>query len=210
MPEAKQLIREAEALFQKLDNLPLARRVEVINGIRQRLHEHSPFANEPADCVQWVPGEEVRGNDYNPNTVVPPEMKLLALSVEADGFTQPIVVHRTDTEHYEIVDGFHRHKIGTRPGAIKRRLHGFLPVVTIRASRADQTDRIASTIRHNRARGIHGVAPMTDIVIALLQAGWADKDVARELGMDPEEVFRFKQVSGLPELFRNRGYSSWD
>ncbi|KND62070.1 Co-activator of prophage gene expression IbrB [Candidatus Burkholderia verschuerenii] len=182
-----------------------------INGIRQHLHEHSPFADEPTDCVQWVPGDEVQGNEYNPNTVAPPEMKLLTLSVEADGFTQPIVVHQIDGHRYEIVDGFHRHRVGSRSAAIKRRLHGFLPVVTIRAARADQTDRIASTIRHNRARGIHGVAPMTDIVVSLLRAGWSDADIAKELGMDPEEVFRFKQVSGLPDLFQKQPYSrSWD
>ncbi|WP_346655318.1 ParB/RepB/Spo0J family partition protein [Pseudomonas sp. RW10S2] len=205
------MILDAETLFQRLDTLPLFRRVELINTLRQRLHEHSPFVGEPADCVQWVPAETVQGNAYNPNSVAPPEMKLLARSVEAEGFTQPIVVHQTGSDRYEIVDGFHRHKVGSRSAAIKRRLRGFLPVVTIRASRTAEADRIAATIRHNRARGIHGVAPMTDIVVTLLRAGWTDADVAHELGMDAEEVFRFKQVAGLPELFKDHPYSkAWD
>ncbi|WP_245978866.1 IbrB-like domain-containing protein [Solilutibacter pythonis] len=161
--------------------------------------------------MQWVPCDQVEGNDYNPNTVAPPEMKLLALSIDADGFTQPIVAHQETEEHYVIVDGFHRQRVGKKAGRIRQRLHGHLPVVAIRAARENQADRIASTIRHNRARGVHGALPMTDIVVMLLRAGWDEIDVARELGMDDDEVLRFKQVSGLPELFRDHKYSpSWD
>jgi len=185
--------------------------VEAINRIRQHLHEHSPFADEPVDCVQWVPCDQVEGNDYNPNTVAPPEMKLLTLSIDTDGFTQPIVAHQEAEDHYVVVDGFHRQQVGKKPGRIRKRLHGYLPVVSIRAARENQSDRVAATIRHNRARGVHGVLPMTDIVVMLLRAGWNEIDVARELGMDDDEVLRFKQVSGLPELFRDHEYSSsWD
>ncbi|WP_374008251.1 IbrB-like domain-containing protein [Delftia lacustris] len=205
------LMERAESLFLELDGLPLNQLVDAINRIRLLLREHSPFADEPVDCVQWVPCEQVEGNDYNPNTVAPPEMKLLTLSVDADGFTQPIVAHQEAVDRYVIIDGFHRQRVGKKQGSIRQRLHGYLPVVSIRAARENQADRIASTIRHNRARGVHGVLPMTDIVVSLLRAGWQEIDVARELGMDDDEVLRFKQVSGLPELFRNHQYSSsWD
>ncbi|THF67010.1 hypothetical protein E6C76_01045 [Pseudothauera nasutitermitis] len=211
MPEVTKLTERAEALFRELDRLPLEQRVEAINRIRQCLHEHSPFAGEPVDCVQWVRGDQVEGNDYNPNTVAPPEMRLLALSIEADGFTQPIVAHQAGKDRFVIVDGFHRQRVGKKPGRIQQRLHGYLPVVAIRAARESEADRIAATIRHNRARGVHGVLPMTDVVVTLLQAGWREAEVARELGMDDDEVLRFKQVSGLPELFRDHVYSwSWD
>lgn len=195
----------------ELDSLPLARRIEAINRIRLRLREHSPFSEEPVDCVQWVPGEQVQGNDYNPNTVAPPEMRLLEHSIAKDGYTQPIVTHPFPEGRRMVVDGFHRQTVGRKPGPIRERLHGYLPVVDIRHERGDEANRIAATIRHNRARGVHGVLPMTDIVVMLLQSGWKDGDVVRELGMDADEVLRFKQVSGLPELFRNHDYSkSWD
>ncbi|MCP1848134.1 MULTISPECIES: IbrB-like domain-containing protein [unclassified Bradyrhizobium] len=211
MQQVAKLVQRAEGLFRELDSLPLGQRVEAINRIRQHLHAHSPFADEPVDCVQWVRCDRVHGNDYNPNTVAPPEMQLLTLSVEADGFTQPIVTHEEAPNYYVVVDGFHRQQVCKKPGSIRKRLRGYVPVVSIRAGRKDQADRIAATIRHNRARGVHGVLPMTDIVVMLLRAGWNEIDVARELGMDVEEVLRFKQVSGLPELFRDHKYSpSWD
>lgn len=211
MPQVMHLTDRAEALFSELDMLPLSRRAEAINQIRQRLHEHSPFADEPVDCVQWVRGEQVKANDYNPNSVATPEMKLLELSIDADGFTQPIVTHREQQKGHVVVDGFHRQKIGKKQGPIRKRLHGYLPVVSIRSGRTATADRIAATIRHNRARGVHSVLPMTDIVVRLLQAGWSEVDVARELGMDDDEVLRFKQVSGLPGLFKDHDYSrSWD
>jgi len=212
MSHVANLTNRAKALFRELDDLPLAQRVEALNQIRKHLHEHSPFADEPVDCVQWVPADTVQGNDYNPNTVAPPEMRLLELSIAADGYTQPIVTHQDSPEdHYVIVDGFHRQRVGKKTGAIRKRLKGYLPIVSIRSSRGEVADRIAATIRHNRARGVHGVMPMTDIVVTLLQAGWHERDVARELGMDDEEVLRFKQVSGLPELFRHHEYSpSWE
>lgn len=214
MPQSEQmlgLMQRAEALFQELDQLPLALRVEAINTIRRKLCEHSPFADEPVDCVQWVPADQVESNDYNPNTVAPPEMRLLERSIEADGYTQPIVTHHPEEERFIVVDGFHRQRVGRKAGPIRKRLHGYLPVVSIRSERSSAADRIAATIRHNRARGVHGVLPMTDIVVALLRDGWSEADVARELGMDDDEVLRFKQVSGLPELFRDREYSkSWE
>ena len=211
MAQPKTLTERAEALFGELHGLPLAERIEAINRIRRLLHAHSPFAEEPVDCVQWVRAERVAGNDYNPNTVAPPEMRLLRLSIESDGFTQPIVAYPQADGRYEVVDGFHRLRVGSAKGALRQRLHGYLPIAAIRAGREGDSERIAATIRHNRARGVHGVLPMTAIVVTLLKAGWSEADVARELGMDNDEVLRFKQVSGLPELFREHVYSrSWE
>ncbi|MFY1920830.1 IbrB-like domain-containing protein [Achromobacter xylosoxidans] len=211
MPHAANLTSRARLLFNELRSLPLRERIEAINQIRQCLHEHSPFAAEPVDCVLWVPGEQVQANDYNPNTVAPPEMRLLELSIDADGYTQPIVAHPDGQDGYVVVDGFHRQRVGKKKGPIRQRLHGYLPVVAIRPGRDATADRIAATIRHNRARGVHGVMPMTDIVVRLVRAGWNDADIARQLGMDPDEILRFKQVSGLPEMFLDHHYSrSWE
>lgn len=211
MPNVTDLENRARTLFEELRALPLKTRIDAINRIRRCLHEHSPFAAEPVDCVQWVPGTHVEANDYNPNSVAPPEMRLLELSIGADGYTQPIVAHHVATNRYVVVDGFHRQRVGKKKGPIQARLHGYLPLVAIRPGRDAAADRIAATIRHNRARGVHGVMPMTDIVVRLLQAGWNEADIARQLGMDDDEVLRFKQVSGLPELFLDHGYSrSWE
>ncbi|MBH9397593.1 ParB-like nuclease domain-containing protein [Pseudomonas aeruginosa] len=210
MPQTTTLAERAEALFRELDDLPLAERIETLNRIRGLLHAHSPFADQPVDCVQWVRAEQVAGNDYNPNSVAPPEMRLLRLSIEADGFTQPIVAYPPADGRFEVVDGFHRLRVGSGKG-LRQRLHGYLPLASIRPSRTGGSERIAATIRHNRARGVHGVLPMTAIVVSLLRAGWSEADVARELGMDNDEVLRFKQVSGLPEMFRDHEYSrSWE
>ncbi|HBN8233001.1 TPA: ParB-like nuclease domain-containing protein [Pseudomonas aeruginosa] len=210
MPQTTTLAERAEALFRELDDLPLVERIETLNRIRGLLHAHSPFADQPVDCVQWVRAEQVAGNDYNPNSVAPPEMRLLRLSIEADGFTQPIVAYPQADGRFEVVDGFHRLRVGSGKG-LRQRLHGYLPLASIRPSRTGGSERIAATIRHNRARGVHGVLPMTAIVVSLLRAGWSEADVARELGMDNDEVLRFKQVSGLPEMFHDHEYSrSWE
>jgi len=204
------MVHRAELLFKELAGLPLAEKVEAINAIRRSLHAHSPFASEPVDFVEWVPSKFVLGNDYNPNTVAPPEVKLLLHSIEVDGFTQPIVAHQEGSNSV-VVDGFHRQQVGKTSPPIKTRLHGYLPVVKIRSERGALVDRIAATIRHNRARGMHGVQPMTQVVVTLLKAGWSEELVAQRLGMDAEEVLRFKQVAGLPELFKTHDYSrSWD
>lgn len=211
MYQLTDLLTRTATLFQELANLPLKQRITAINQMRQQLSAYSPFANEPVDCVQWVAADQIEGNDYNPNTVAPPEMRLLELSIDADGYTQPIVAHRAQSQQYIVVDGFHRQRVGKKAGPIRKRLHGYLPIVCIRSDRSDVADRVAATIRHNRARGVHSVLPMTDIVVTLLQTGWQETDIARELGMDTDEVLRFKQVSGLPELFRHSEYSkSWD
>jgi ParB-like chromosome segregation protein Spo0J len=208
------LVSRAEALFSEIDAMSLEDRVAAINALRRALHQHSPFADEPVDCVLWVRADSVAGNDYNPNTVAPPEMRLLERSIRADGYTQPIVTFpdpREDGRAHTVIDGFHRTRVGKESPAVRERVKGYLPITEVRADRHDLKDRVAATIRHNRARGVHGVLPMTDIVANLIRAGWSDTEVARELGMDADEVLRFKQVSGLPELFGNHIYSrAWE
>lgn len=160
----------------------------------------------PVSRVQWVPADKVQANDYNPNSVAAPEMRLLRLSIESDGFTQPIVVWWDEERGvYEVVDGFHRHLVGKDLGLEK------LPVVVINEDRADKGDRIASTIRHNRARGKHAVDAMSEIVMELARRNWSDAKIARELGMDADEVLRLKQITGLAEMFADREFSeAWE
>lgn len=189
----------------------LADRVELINALRRELHEVSPFRSEPVDLVQWVPNDSVRANDYNPNSVAPPEMELLRLSIMADGYTQPIVTDADTDGGREVIDGFHRSRVGKELADVRERVSGYLPVVQIKAERADRSDRIASTIRHNRARGKHSVTAMSDIVIELKRRNWSNDKIGRELGMEADEVLRLCQMTGLAELFADDDFSmSWD
>lgn len=191
-------------------NLPIAERVNLINRIRALTHAYSPFASEPVDCVLWQPSESLRANDYNPNSVAPPEMKLLELSILEDGYTQPIVGWR-DKDSIEVVDGFHRNRVGRESADVRARIHGYLPVVIANQERLEKGDRMASTIRHNRARGKHKVEAMSDIVIELKKRNWSDEKIANNLGMEPDEVLRLCQMSGLSELFSDEEFSmSWD
>lgn len=194
----------------ELAGLPLEQQVEALNRLRAMLHEAGPFAGEPVDLVQWAPADDVRPNDYNPNAVAPPEMRLLRHSIRVDGYTQPIVAWRNG-HGLGVVDGEHRSRVGKEDKAVRERVRGYLPVVEVNRGRTDARDRMAATIRHNRARGVHGVMPMAEIVAAMLREGWADDEIARELGMDADEVLRFKQQVALPELFRNHAYSAaWE
>jgi len=181
-------------------NMPggLDERVALINALRRVLHEAGPFAGEPVDFVEWVPAAGVQANDYNPNSVAPPEMELLRLSIMADGFTQPIVANDEDGIRV-VVDGFHRNRVGKECADVTERVRSYLPVVQIRADREDRGDRIAVTIRHNRARGKHQVTAMSEIVLELKRRNWSDKKIGKELGMDPDEVLRLAQISGLAE-----------
>jgi hypothetical protein len=210
-PVAEQILSEAKSLFVRLAALDFDSRVETLNALRSELREHSPFKSEPVDCVSWVKAERVTANDYNPNSVAPPEMKLLAHSITEDGYTQPIVSWGREDGINEVVDGFHRHRVGKEVAAVRERVHGYLPVVTINDARQDKTDRIASTIRHNRARGKHKVEAMSDIVIELKRRNWSDEKIGRELGMDPDEVLRLCQITGLAEAFGDQEFSqAWE
>ena len=204
------IIDKARGIADDLALLPESDRIEALNQVRELLHEVSPFRSEPVDCVLWVRGEDVQANDYNPNVVAPPEMRLLELSIEADGFTQPIVSFPVNG-HREVIDGFHRNLVAKQSRKIRERLRGYLPVTTVRTERQSREDRIASTIRHNRARGQHQVGDMSDIVVELSRRNWSDEKIGRELGMEPDEVLRLKQISGLAEMFADREFSeAWE
>ncbi|HDR2162694.1 TPA: ParB-like nuclease domain-containing protein [Enterobacter cancerogenus] len=200
----QRLIKEMATYLQ---SLPESERIEAINAFRQALHEISPFREQPIDCVLWVKQDEISANDYNPNNVAPPEKRLLSQSLEIDGFTQPIVVTENAPHHFEIVDGFHRHEIGKTRAALKRQLKGYLPVTCLRKERQEKHDRMAATIRHNRARGRHQINAMSDIVRELSLLDWSDEKIGKELGMDSDEVLRLKQINGLLEMFADRRYS---
>ena len=201
---------QIEMLIENLESLDLSDKIEAINELKLKLQKISPFMDEPVDCVQWVKEDLVIANDYNPNTVAPPEMELLHTSIQEDGYTQPIVVYQHDGI-YEVVDGFHRNRVGKEYSDIKERIHGYLPVTIINDDRHDKADRIASTIRHNRARGKHKVEAMSDIVIELKRRNWSDKKIAKELGMDADEVLRLTQITGLAEMFKDKEFSqAWE
>jgi ParB-like chromosome segregation protein Spo0J len=209
-PAIDEMTAEIESWCNRLRQLEFSASVDVLNAARRMMHEASPFRSEPVDCVCWVSVESVQANDYNPNSVAPPEMKLLERSISADGYTQPIVSWRRD-ETYEVVDGFHRHRVGKESQEVKDRIHGYLPVVVINSSREEKGDRMAATIRHNRARGKHRVDAMSEIVIDLKRRRWSDEKIGKELGMDPDEVLRLTQVSGLAEMFADREFSeAWE
>ena len=187
-----------------------ATRVERINAVREAVAKHSPFHSEPVDFVRWVPADDVIANDYNPNQVAPPEMELLAHSIMADGYTQPIVAMDGGLD-YVVIDGFHRHRVGKENEGVRQRVRSYLPIVVIRADREDRGDRIAATIRHNRARGKHQVTGMSEIVLELKRRNWSDKKIGKELGMDPDEVLRLAQISGLAEAFKDHEFNeAWE
>jgi hypothetical protein len=197
--------------IERIDETDQHELISNINRIKEALHKKSPFKNEPVDFVKWVPNEAVYSNDYNPNVVAPPEMELLKISIDSDGYTQPIVTMEDCDGRREVIDGFHRHRVGKEVESIRERVLGYLPVVQIRSEQSDKTDRIASTIRHNRARGKHKTDAMSDIVIELSRRNWSDEKIAKNLGMDADEVLRLKQISGLAELFSDEDFSkSWE
>lgn len=196
--------------FQFIESLPIDEKVAVLNYLRAALHELSPFKDEPVDFVRWVPADLVKANDYNPNAVAPTEMELLRVSIMADGYTQPIVTNLEDGARV-VVDGFHRNRVGKECADVKERVHGFLPVVQIKESQAGKDNRMAATIRHNRARGKHKVEAMSDIVMELKRRFWSDEKIGKELGMDPDEVLRLAQITGLSTLFSDREFSeAWE
>jgi ParB-like chromosome segregation protein Spo0J len=180
------------------------------NTIKEMLHQYSPLKDNPVDCVLWVKSGDVFSNDYNPNSVAPPEMELLKHSILEDGYTQPIVTWPHDNK-FEVIDGFHRNRVGKECAEVTSRVLGYLPVVKIRKSQEDKNDRIASTIRHNRARGKHKVEAMSDIVVELKRRNWSDVKIAKNLGMDEDEVLRLCQITGMAELFADADFSkAWD
>ena len=166
-------------------------------------------SNSPVYGVIAVPVEKIRANEYNPNRVAPPEMKLLYDSIKEDGYTMPIVCYyREKDDVYEIVDGFHRYSVMMQYPDIYAREGGMLPVSVINKP---IEERMASTIRHNRARGSHNIDLMSNIVAELVEMGKSNDWISKHLGMDPDEIIRLKQITGLADLFKDEEFSkSWE
>lgn len=158
----------------------------------------------PVYNIKAIPIEDIQANSYNPNHVAPPEMRLLYESIKEDGYTMPIVVYPLDNGKYEIVDGYHRYTVMLTHKDIYEREGGLLPCSVIDK---DKSNRMASTIRHNRARGSHSIELMMNIVGELKKAGMSDAWIMKEIGMDADELLRYKQLSGLAELFKDREFS---
>jgi ParB-like chromosome segregation protein Spo0J len=159
----------------------------------------------PVYNVKPVPIEKIRANAYNPNAVAPPEMELLYKSILEDGYTQPIVCcYIKDIDIYEVIDGYHRYLIMKNHKDIYKRENGKMPVVTLDK---DLNNRMASTIRHNRARGTHGIELMVNIVADLKEAGMSDAWIMKNIGMDADELLRLKQISGLISIFADKEFS---
>lgn len=206
----KSLTKSINSLISEISEFDLDDKVSIINDVRECLHGLSPFSKEPVDFVRWVKNDTVNSNDYNPNSVAPPEMELLRLSIESDGYTQPIVSWE-DEGCTEVIDGFHRHRVGKECEDIQARIHGYLPIVSVNNDSTGRNDRIASTIRHNRARGKHKIDAMSDIVIELKRRNWSPKKIGIQLGMDQDEVLRLCQITGLGEMFKDKEFSeAWE
>lgn len=199
-----------QLILNHLNVADLNEKILIINELRELIHQNSPFKNEPVDYVKWVKCDDVIANDYNPNKVAPPEMELLEISIMNDGYTQPVVTFPNDGK-IEVVDGFHRTRVSKESKIVKSRVFGYTPTVIIRKKQSDKNDRIASTIRHNRARGKHQIDAMSEIVLELKNRNWKNERIARELGMDEEEILRLCQISGLQDIFKDDDFSkSWE
>jgi len=207
MNNLESTLKSVCSFLDSMGDTPLIDRVEAINSLREAIHKRSPFMAEPVDFVRWVPGETVVANDYNPNKVAPPEMQLLEVSIISDGYTQPIVTFGNN-DTIEVIDGFHRNRVGKESKIVKDRIHGFLPIVAIRSEQSGKDARMASTIRHNRARGKHQVSAMSEIVLELKNRNWNNAKIAKNLGMDEDEILRLCQISGLEQMFSDKDFSS--
>lgn len=198
------LVHDLKEEINKIKNID--EKINVINHVNEELSDVSPF-HEPINQIRWVKSDNVHANEYNPNKVATPEMELLYNSIKLDGYTQPIVAYKISDAEYEIVDGFHRNRVGKEHGDINKRLHGYLPLTIIDKP---LDERMGSTIRHNRARGSHQIRSMSEIVLDLSKSGWTDEEISDKLGMEMDEVLRLKQITGLKEAFQNHTFSkSW-
>jgi len=198
-------LREAIAEIKNVDE-----KIDTLNTVRKELHSVSPLKHHPVDYVFWVKSTDVEANTYNPNSVAPPEMELLKRSIVEDGYTMPIVSFK-DKDAIKIVDGFHRRQIERNHKEVSTSTHGFVPLTDVRKSQYGTSDRMASTIRHNRARGTHNIDLMSTIVAELVEMGKGDRWICEHIGMSADELLRLKQITGLAALFQNKSFSaSWD
>ena len=204
------LAEKMKSICEQIAALPLPDQVEALNRARAMLHEVSPFKQEPVDLVLWVEEDRVTPNTYNPNVVYRPELKLLKTSVETYGMTYPLAVHSGKQGYqadagYVVVDGEHRYITITANKQISARQHGYVPVASLNTK--TEEDRMAATVAFNRARGVHKLDSMTDIVLSMLRAGWTDDEIAQAMGMDADEILRMKQVSGIAEAYTRPNFN---
>jgi ParB-like chromosome segregation protein Spo0J len=195
--------------LDEIEKLEGQARLEAIENAREALHNLSPVCGQPVDRIRWVPVDMVEPNDYNPNSVAKVELGLLYTSILHDGYTQPVVtIWDAEKEKYVIVDGFHRYFTCRNNQDIRDRNLGYLPVVVL-----DKpiNDRMASTVRHNRARGKHSIDGMSNMVFQMLENGWSEAEICAELGMEAEEVLRLKHITGFSRLFEDVEYKkAWE
>lgn len=201
MADIKQQIKEA---FDKADD-----QIAFLNDLREYIHEELSPVKQPIDFVQWVKVEDVEPNDYNPNSVAKVEMGLLYKSIKHDGYTQPVVaIYDESRKKYVIVDGFHRYFTCKTNEDIRERNKGYLPLTVIKK---DINERMAATVRHNRARGEHSVKGMSNMVFEMLSNGWTEEEVCNHLGMDAEEILKLKHITGFSKLFADTEYKkAWE
>lgn len=183
--------------------------IELINSIMDVVFRYHPFKHNPVSRVRYIPLSKIHANTYNPNSVAQQEMRLLHTSIKEDGYTMPVVTYYdSDKDEYTIVDGFHRYTVDMKYRDINTLNKGYLPVVVIEK---DLADRMASTVRHNRARGKHAVEGMSNIVFQMLKEGKSDAEVCIELGLEVDELIRLKHITGFAKLFEGAKYSnSWE
>lgn len=184
-------------------------KIKFLNDLKEFIHKEISEIQQPIDFVRWIPVEKVSPNDYNPNSVAKIEMGLLYKSIKHDGYTQPIVtIYDQENDKYVIVDGFHRYFTCKTNKDIYERNKGYLPCVVIEK---DINERMAATVRHNRARGEHSVAGMGNMVFEMLENGWSESEICNHLGMEPEEILKLKHITGFSRLFENVNYQkSWE
>ena len=193
-------------IIPDIDNLSQDQIIEKMNQIKIILHENWPFKNEPVDCVIWVKNEEVVANNYNPNEVAPPEMDLLKISIWEDWYTQPIVTMKENDKN-TVIDWFHRSRVWKESENIRNRVYWYLPIVLIREDKEGIDCRMASTIRHNRARWTHKVHSMSEIVLELKKRNWSDEKISKQLWMWKDEVLRLSQIQWLADMFKDKEFS---
>lgn len=191
-----------------LPDLPFDEKVKVFNDITQQLYDWLGL-NHPSLNVHLIPVDRVKGNNYNPNRVAPPEMELLKLSIRRDGMTMPVVVSaEKENDLWIVVDGFHRTTVAEHSKDVRESLKGYLPVSMLKKS---LEERVTSTVRHNLARGTHQVELSSKLVVFLKKHNWTDARIGKEIGMDADEVLRLKQITGLAEAFKDKEFSkSWE
>ncbi len=206
----EQIHSDLTTVLAQIESITDAReRIDTIQAVKERINRLSPVDTQPINNVLWVPIEKVSPNDYNPNKVAKIEMGLLYTSIKHDGYTQPVVtIYDEQQDMYVIVDGFHRYFTCKTNKDIRDRNHGLLPIVVIAK---DINDRMASTVRHNRARGKHSVTGMSNMVFSMLENGWTDAEICNHLGMQPEEILKLKHITGFSKLWQDVTYrNAWE